>query len=114
MPFHCAAPFHPARERWRLRVLGALILLLAGLAPSSVTADVRQLSLPTSDLAYDRFTRRLYASVPAPVSPSLGIAGDSVVVIDPEAGTVGPVIPIGSAPGKLALSDDGRYLYVAL
>jgi hypothetical protein len=114
MHFQSATPSHPERAWWRFRALGALILLLGGLRQAVAVADVRQLALPTNDLVYDRFTRRLYASVPAPVAPSLGLPGDSVVVIDPEAGTMGPAIPVGSPPGKLALSDDGRYLYVAL
>jgi DNA-binding beta-propeller fold protein YncE len=40
--------------------------------------------------------------------------GNSVAVIDPTSGTVEGTVFIGSEPGKLALSDDGQFLYVAL
>jgi uncharacterized repeat protein (TIGR01451 family) len=71
---------------------------------------VQQLSLMARDLLYDRVSRRIYASVPS----SAGAIGNSVVPIDPVTGAVGVPIPVGSEPGRLALSDDGRYLYVAL
>jgi DNA-binding beta-propeller fold protein YncE len=81
-------------------------LLLCG----GVSADVRQLMLPTKDLVYDRVSQKLYASVPS----SAGAMGNSVATIDPETGKIGPFLFVGSEPGKLAVSDDGQFLYVAL
>lgn len=80
------------------------------LAAAAVSADIRQLSLPTNDLIYDPGTRRIYASVPS----RAGALGNSVISIDPETGQMGPAVFVGSEPNKLARSDDGQYLYVGL
>src|SRR5688572_1666521 len=84
-----------------------LLLLLLGVPAA---ADIRQIGLPTRDLIYDRFRHRVYASVPS----SGGRLGNSIMAIDPVTGEIGPPIFVGSEPGRLALSADGRYLYVAL
>lgn len=65
--------------------------------------------LRTNDLAYDPLRKKIYASVPA-----AGENGNSVAVIDPVTGAVGPYLPVGSEPGRLAISDNGQYLYVGL
>ena len=49
----------------------------------------------------------LYAS-------ELSGTGDAVAVIDPATGTVQARIQVGAEPGPLAMSDDGKYLYVGL
>lgn len=71
---------------------------------------VRQITLATKDLVYDPLTQRIYASVPS----SAGAIGNSITQIDPVPGTVGASVPIGSEPGKLAISDNSQYIYVAL
>jgi subtilisin-like proprotein convertase family protein/subtilisin family serine protease len=74
---------------------------------SGSTADaqvVTQLDLAANDLIYDPGTQRIYASVPP----------DSITVIDPFTGTVGPSIVVGNTPNRLAISDDGQFLYVGL
>src|SRR5207253_3104057 len=58
----------------------------------------------------DPNTQLIYASVPG----RAGDIGNSITIIDPVSGEVGPSIFIGSEPNKLALSDDGKYLYVGL
>ena len=68
------------------------------------------LSLIANDLAYNPFDGMLYASLPGGDGPS----GNSIVAIDPLTGRLGTPIPVGSEPGHLAISDDGRYLYVEL
>jgi hypothetical protein len=70
----------------------------------------RQLDLPSKDLIYDPLRKVVYASVPG----RAGALGNTITVIDPETGSIGPSVFIGSEPGKLAISDDGQYLYVAL
>lgn len=60
-----------------------------------------------SDLVYNPVSQKLYAAVKA----GLGNAG-SVVPINPANGSLGTAIPVGIEPTKLAVSDDGRYLYV--
>lgn len=71
---------------------------------------LRHVDLITREILYDPISGKIYASVPAEAGPS----GNSVVPIDPLTGEVGLPIPVGSQPGHLAVSDDGKYLYVAL
>jgi hypothetical protein len=100
--------FHsPAWKAMNCRRFLTILLLLLG---ASASADIRQIALPTRDLVYDRFRRRVYASVPS----TGGRLGNSITAIDPLTGEIGPPIFVGSEPGRLALSADGRYLYVAL
>ena len=68
------------------------------------------MNLVANDLDYDERSKRLYASLPGAAGPH----GNSLVSIDPVTGALGTPAPIGSEPNRLALSDDGRYLYVAL
>jgi hypothetical protein len=83
----------------------ALPLLLA-----PARAQMRLVALSTNDLVADRFTQRLYASVPSRAGgpPRSGGPGNSVTAIDPLSGKIGPSIFVGSEPGKMALSDGGR------
>jgi hypothetical protein len=85
--------------------------LALGLSGTASAADVRQINLPTRDLVYDPVSQRIYASV-----PGFGPFPNSVVPIDPETGTIGAPIFVGfgSEPWKLALSDDGQFLYVSV
>ncbi len=85
----------------------ACILMLSGIAAAD---DIRKITLKTNDIIYDPVSHKIYASVPS----SAGINGNCITVIDPWSGFVGPSIPVGSEPNKLALSDDGQYLYVSL
>jgi uncharacterized repeat protein (TIGR01451 family) len=68
-------------------------------------------TLDTNDIVFEPFTRKLYASVPSTASQ---VTGNSIVSIDPQTGTLGTPVFIGSEPTRLSLSDDGRYLYVVL
>jgi hypothetical protein len=76
--------------------------------PTATTAAA--LTLMANDLVYNPFDFRLYASV----SSQQGPEGNSIAVIDPYAGTLVKTIFVGSEPTKLALSDDGQSLWVAL
>lgn len=86
------------------------LILIFYVVPVLQAQEIRKLSLPARDLYYDVTTQRIYASVS---NGAEGI-GDSITAINPATGAIGPSIPIGSNPGKLALSADGQYLYVAL
>jgi DNA-binding beta-propeller fold protein YncE len=86
------------------------MLLWLCVLPTVVSADVRQVTLATNDLVYDAFRQRIYASVPS----SGGARANTVTGINPNAGELGPSIPVAPNPSRLALSDDGRYLYAAL
>ncbi len=65
---------------------------------------VQAISLLANDLLYDAGTQRIYASTPT----------GSLVPIEPATAAVGAPIALGTTAGKLARSDDGRYLYVAI
>src|SRR5262245_1586940 len=77
--------------------------------PAPLTT-VRTIDLINNDIVYDAARQMIYASVPS----AAGLNGNSVAPIDPAAGIVGQPIFAGSEPGKLAISDDQQYLYVAL
>jgi hypothetical protein len=68
------------------------------------------LDLPANDLVWDPFAQLIYASLPS----SYGVNGNSIAVINPTTGVVTAYHYAGSEPTKLALSADGKYLYVGL
>jgi hypothetical protein len=91
--------------------ISKLFLIVLLLRTTSAPADViSPIKLATKDILYHPLTRRIYASVPS----SAGSRGNSITSIDPLTGAVQSSVFIGSEPGKLALSDNGQYLYVAL
>src|SRR5712692_6246356 len=61
-----------------------------------------------NDLIYDPFSGLIFASVPSIVG------GNAIVSIDPYTGEVSNSVFVGSEPGKLAVSDNGQSLFVAL
>ena len=71
---------------------------------------VRRLDLATNDLIYDPVSGLIFASIPS----RAGHYGNSITSIDPLTGRLGPFVFVGSEPGDMAVSDDGRYLYVFL
>jgi hypothetical protein len=71
---------------------------------------IRHLSLPANDVIYNPADGTLYASMPS----SAGASGNSILPINPATGETGTPVFVGSEPHKLAMSDDGRTLYVSL
>jgi len=71
---------------------------------------VRQVQIETNDMVYDRVSKRIYASIPGHVED----IGNTITVINPVTAKIEQSIPIGSEPTRMAISDDGRYLYVLL
>lgn len=69
---------------------------------------VTVVSLLANDLAWDPYRQKLYVSVPS----TSAVNPNSVSEIDPFTGQITGTQFAGSEPGKLALSDDGGYLYV--
>jgi sugar lactone lactonase YvrE len=67
------------------------------------------IKLMANRLIFDPYTRLLYASVN---SAATEVTGNSIVTIDPAMGSLGTPVPVGSQPGKMALTDDGKFLYV--
>jgi hypothetical protein len=78
--------------------------------PPAFPKNVREVSLPNNDIIYDSKRGLVYASVPAYAANY----ANSVAAVDPKTGSVVSSIAVGSHPGKLAISRDGRYLYVGL
>ncbi|HYR06658.1 MAG TPA: IPT/TIG domain-containing protein [Longimicrobium sp.] len=76
-------------------------------AYASVTSQLT-LNLPVRDVVYSPATERLYATVYD--GPEAG----HVAVIDPSIGAVEGYIWVGDSPRYLALTDDGRYLWVGV
>ncbi|MBI2953284.1 MAG: hypothetical protein HYY30_03150 [Chloroflexi bacterium] len=82
----------------------------ASVSSAGYEAQIREMGFATNDIIYNPVTKRIYASVP----DAAGTVGNSLAVIDPSTGAIESFTPIGDEPYKLALSGDGRYLYVAL
>jgi len=76
----------------------------------SFPATIKVINVPANDLVWDPYARQIYASVPS----SAGVSGNSIKVINPFTRTVLSSHFAGSEPTKLALSDDGQFLYVSL
>jgi len=70
----------------------------------------RAVPLEASDVVYDPIGKRLWASLPASASRN----PNTVVSINPANGAIGKPIAMSYDPQRLAVSDDGQYLYVAL
>jgi uncharacterized repeat protein (TIGR01451 family) len=86
-----------------------------GFSSASVLVEVtderlEKMILPAADLAYDAPSGRLYATVPNLSPGSNGL----IDVIDPESAFVERFIVVDDAPGALALTDDGDFLYVTV
>ena len=75
-----------------------------------VVMDLRMVSIYTRDIAYDQVTNRIYASV----ANNSGNLSNTLASVNPQTGTVEWSIAVGTEPGKLALSDDGQYVYIGV
>jgi len=92
-------------------IIGAIFATAFSFASLTQAAEVSVLNIITTDLIANQSTGLLYASVPGSAGSEYG---NSVVEIDPNQGTITHVLPVGSEPSVLALSDDGTTLYVSL
>lgn len=81
-----------------------------GETPPLTITVYQSIPLAAWAMAYDPFSQLLFASVEAAATDN----PNTIAVIDPVAGTLNQYIPVGKDPRRLALSDDGKYLYVAL
>ena len=77
-------------------------------APQYLTAYVPILN---NSMIYNPVNGLFYLSIPSSAGAPYG---NSVVSVDPLTGTLGTPIPVGSEPDRLAITSDGRYLWVAL
>ena len=78
--------------------------------PAQAVSSVKIVNLDARDLVYDPFSQRIYASVS---SGDLN-HGNSIAIIDPVAGVIEDSVFVGSDPRKLAIANDGEYIYAGL
>lgn len=81
-----------------------------GLSNVSTITVYKSVPIDASALVYEPKSKLLFAAIPSRAA----INPNSIVSIAPLSGTMSRPIPVGNDPEKLALSDDGHYLYVAL
>ncbi|HKE03001.1 MAG TPA: hypothetical protein VKE91_03025, partial [Blastocatellia bacterium] len=102
-----------------ITVLGRLFLAIGALlsaerllqpGQAQTAPSIRTINISVNEMVYDPISKKIYASAPS----SAGASGNSITVIDPVTANVGPSVFVGSEPNKLAVSDDGKYLYVGL
>ncbi|RSL17884.1 uncharacterized protein DUF11 [Edaphobacter aggregans] len=77
-------------------------------APLYLTAYV---PIINNSMVYNPVNGLFYLSVPSAAGAPYG---NSVVSVDPLTGSLGTPITVGSEPDKLAITSDGRYLWVGL
>jgi sugar lactone lactonase YvrE len=94
----------------RYQLCRTVILWLTFVANAAAQQTFFNISFTSNDIAYNSLDGKLYASVPS----SATIDANTVVPIDPNTGIIGTPIAVGTNPNKLAISDDGQYLYVGL
>ena len=102
------------------RTTGNQIFFLstADIVPVTATATptpanvggITRLPLATNDIVYDPNTQKVYASLPS----TSGTFGNSIAAINPQTGAMSNPVFIGSEPRRLAISDNGEYIYAAL
>lgn len=68
-------------------------------------------AIPNNSMVYNPVNGLFYLSVPSSAGSPYG---NSIVPIDPLTGATGTPIPVGSEPDRLAITSDGKYLWVAL
>jgi hypothetical protein len=75
----------------------------------SVTA-FQSLPFSARDLIYDPYRRVFYASI----APAATNSPNTITTIDPATGQTATLLSTGTNPSRLAISDDGQYLYVGV
>ena len=80
-------------------------------SPSQADAHViRRIPLTSKDILYNPTDQRIYATLPG----NADSGGNSLARINPATGEIISTVFVGSEPGKMALADNGRKIYVAL
>ena len=78
--------------------------------PTPAPGELREVMVTANDIVIDPTTETVFASVPSTAASG----GNSITPFDPFSGTVGQPVGIGSEPRKLAISDNGQFIYVGL
>src|SRR6266850_6530957 len=71
---------------------------------------VRKVDVVSNDLVVDPTTQTIYVSIPSSSLPN----GNSIAPVTGLTGAVGPSVFLGSEPTKLAVSDNGQFIYALL
>lgn len=79
-----------------------------GGAPPPPPSTTQMITLAANWIVYDSNRQRIYASV----GSSDAKYPNSIAFIDPTSATITTTISIGAEPNRLALAQDGSYLYV--
>ena len=87
-----------------------LVKLEVPVATVPARDTVTELALPTTDLVWDKFSGRIFASVPN----ANWLLGNSIAVLDPATGNFDPRVPTATEPAKVAVADNGQYLYAGI
>jgi hypothetical protein len=87
----------------RLILVAAVFCLPVCAKPKTRLVPVR-----AYDMVFSPTTSRLYVSVPSN-APQFA---NTITVINPKKGKITSSVPVGTQPTQLAISDDGRYVYV--
>lgn len=77
-------------------------------SPTPFTAYV---PIVNNSMAFNAVNGLAYVTVPGSAGAPYG---NSVVSVDPLSGNLGTPIPVGSEPNRIAVSDDGKFLWVSL
>ena len=88
----------------------ALVLAFVLAARPAGAVQTRIIPIVANDVVYNPQDGMLYVSVPG-LAP---LYANTITRVNPVSGAIGPSVPIGSEPRKLALSSDGTALWVGL
>ncbi|WP_047495725.1 choice-of-anchor D domain-containing protein [Terriglobus sp. TAA 43] len=97
-----------------ITALGEQGLTVVNPAPGGTSSTVAitpysVIPLTLSNMVYDATSKKIFAAV-----PNLSTTNPNTILpIDPATGSTGTPIPVLNNPTNLAVSDDGRYLYVS-
>lgn len=76
----------------------------------SMPDSVTEVLVPTTDLVWDKFSGRLFASAPN----ADWLRGNSLIALDPATGRFEPRLALAMEPARVAVSDNGQYLYAGI
>lgn len=79
-------------------------------AAQPATFRISHILLLANDLVYHAPSNTIFASVPSAAGPR----GNTITGINPVTGEIVSSVFIGSEPNQMTLSDDGKFIYVAL
>ncbi|MEG9436862.1 hypothetical protein JAO29_11885 [Edaphobacter sp. HDX4] len=89
---------------------GSIVSAAANFSVTALPEGMMILGQTANDIVADPIHPVIYASVPSTATQN----GNNVLAIDAASGTIIKKVQAGSEPNRMAVSDDGQFLYVAL